>query len=58
MIDATMTKRMEEATRLTRAGKLHEAMAVAAASGIGAAAVAARLMLQERRKRDPAEERL
>ncbi|HSP32314.1 MAG TPA: PHB depolymerase family esterase [Halomonas sp.] len=26
MIDATMTKRMEEATRLTRAGKLHEAM--------------------------------
>ncbi|GHA85155.1 extracellular catalytic domain type 1 short-chain-length polyhydroxyalkanoate depolymerase [Modicisalibacter luteus] len=28
MIDATMTKRMEEATRLTRAGKLHEAMAV------------------------------
>ncbi|MEA2118146.1 PHB depolymerase family esterase [Halovibrio sp. HP20-50] len=28
MIDATMTKRMEEATRLTRAGKLHEAMAL------------------------------
>ncbi|WP_339934037.1 extracellular catalytic domain type 1 short-chain-length polyhydroxyalkanoate depolymerase [Vreelandella glaciei] len=28
MIDATMTKRMEEATRLTRAGKLQEAMAV------------------------------
>ncbi|MBS9404478.1 PHB depolymerase family esterase [Halomonas sp. TRM85114] len=28
MIDATMTKRMEEATRLTRAGKLHEAMAI------------------------------
>ena len=27
MIDATMTKRMEEATRLTRAGKLQEAMA-------------------------------
>lgn len=26
MIDANMTKRMEEATRLTRAGKLHEAM--------------------------------
>lgn len=28
MIDATMTKRMEEATRLTRAGKLQEAMAI------------------------------
>ncbi|MDW7746767.1 PHB depolymerase family esterase [Halomonas sp.] len=28
MIDATMTRRMEEATRLTRAGKLHEAMAI------------------------------
>ena len=28
MIDAAMTKRMEEATRLTRAGKLHEAMAI------------------------------
>ncbi|RXE49627.1 extracellular catalytic domain type 1 short-chain-length polyhydroxyalkanoate depolymerase [Chromohalobacter israelensis] len=28
MIDTTMTKRMEEATRLTRAGKLHDAMAV------------------------------
>ncbi|WP_346795574.1 PHB depolymerase family esterase [Halomonas sp. Bachu 37] len=28
MIDATMAKRMEEATRLTRAGKLHEAMAI------------------------------
>lgn len=28
MIDATMSKRMEEATRLTRAGKLHEAMAL------------------------------
>ncbi len=28
MIDATMTQRMEEATRLTRAGKLHEAMAI------------------------------
>lgn len=28
MIDAAMTKRIEEATRLTRAGKLHEAMAV------------------------------
>lgn len=28
MIDATMTKRMEEATRLTRAGKLQEAMAL------------------------------
>lgn len=28
MIDATMTKRMEEATRLTRAGKLHEAMSL------------------------------
>lgn len=28
MIDATMTRKMEEATRLTRAGKLHEAMAV------------------------------
>ncbi|WP_386082843.1 alpha/beta hydrolase family esterase [Vreelandella sp. F11] len=28
MIDATMTKRMEEATRLTRAGRLHEAMAL------------------------------
>lgn len=28
MIDAMMTKRMEEATRLTRAGKLQEAMAV------------------------------
>ncbi|MDW5377225.1 PHB depolymerase family esterase [Halomonas sp. HP20-15] len=28
MIDANMTKRMEEATRLTRAGKLHEAMAI------------------------------
>lgn len=28
MIDATMTRRMEEATRLTRAGKLHEAMAL------------------------------
>ncbi|SFU40841.1 extracellular catalytic domain type 1 short-chain-length polyhydroxyalkanoate depolymerase [Halomonas korlensis] len=28
MIDTTMTKRMEEATRLTRAGKLHEAMAI------------------------------
>ncbi|MGP9767137.1 extracellular catalytic domain type 1 short-chain-length polyhydroxyalkanoate depolymerase [Halomonas sp. AOP13-D3-9] len=28
MIDATVTKRMEEATRLTRAGKLHEAMAL------------------------------
>ncbi|MGJ7457265.1 extracellular catalytic domain type 1 short-chain-length polyhydroxyalkanoate depolymerase [Halomonas sp. RA08-2] len=28
MIDPTMTRRMEEATRLTRAGKLHEAMAI------------------------------
>lgn len=28
MIDATMTRRMEDATRLTRAGKLHEAMAI------------------------------
>lgn len=28
MIDATMTQRMQEATRLTRAGKLHEAMAI------------------------------
>ncbi|TVP48336.1 MAG: plasmid partitioning protein [Halomonas sp.] len=28
MIDASMTKRMEEATRLTRAGKLQEAMAL------------------------------
>lgn len=28
MIDATVTRRMEEATRLTRAGKLHEAMAI------------------------------
>lgn len=28
MIDATMSKRMEEATRLTRAGKLQEAMAL------------------------------
>jgi poly(hydroxyalkanoate) depolymerase family esterase len=28
MIDATMTKRVEEATRLTRAGKLQEAMAI------------------------------
>lgn len=28
MIDATVTKRMEEATRLTRAGKLQEAMAL------------------------------
>ena len=28
MISATMTKRMEEATRLTRAGKLNEAMAL------------------------------
>ncbi|APE32584.1 plasmid partitioning protein [Halomonas aestuarii] len=28
MIDATMTRRMEEATRLTRAGKLKEAMAI------------------------------
>lgn len=28
MIDATTTQRMEEATRLTRAGKLHEAMAI------------------------------
>jgi len=28
MIDAAMSKRMEEATRLTRAGKLHEAMAL------------------------------
>ncbi|MCL7940622.1 PHB depolymerase family esterase [Halomonas sp. ATCH28] len=28
MIGATMTRRMEEATRLTRAGKLHEAMAI------------------------------
>ncbi|WP_104202516.1 alpha/beta hydrolase family esterase [Billgrantia saliphila] len=28
MIDATTTRRMEEATRLTRAGKLHEAMAI------------------------------
>lgn len=28
MLDATMTQRMEEATRLTRAGKLHEAMAI------------------------------
>ncbi|NDL70718.1 extracellular catalytic domain type 1 short-chain-length polyhydroxyalkanoate depolymerase [Vreelandella alkaliphila] len=28
MIGATMNKRMEEATRLTRAGKLHEAMAL------------------------------
>ena len=28
MIDATMTKRMEEATRLTRAGKLHKAIAL------------------------------
>ena len=28
MIDATMTKRMEEATRLTRAGRLQEAMAL------------------------------
>lgn len=28
MIDATMTRRMEEATRLTRAGKLQEAMAI------------------------------
>ncbi|OJA07492.1 plasmid partitioning protein [Halomonas sp. QHL1] len=27
-MDATMSKRMEEATRLTRAGKLHEAMAL------------------------------
>lgn len=28
MIDTAMSKRMEEATRLTRAGKLHEAMAL------------------------------
>ncbi|MDP3534867.1 MAG: hypothetical protein Q8S08_05710 [Halomonas sp.] len=28
MISATMTKRMEEATRLTRTGKLNEAMAL------------------------------
>ncbi|RUR33578.1 alpha/beta hydrolase family esterase [Vreelandella nanhaiensis] len=33
MIDATMTKRMEEATRLTRAGKLIEAMALLQGGG-------------------------
>ncbi|RUR55302.1 alpha/beta hydrolase family esterase [Vreelandella populi] len=33
MIDATMTKRMEEATRLTRAGKLSEAMALLQGAG-------------------------
>ncbi|GHE19761.1 alpha/beta hydrolase family esterase [Halomonas urumqiensis] len=38
MIDATMTQRMEEATRLTRAGKLHEAMAILQGTQPGATA--------------------
>lgn len=35
MIDATVTQRMQEATRLTRAGKLKEAMALLQGDGDG-----------------------